>query len=306
MSTGNPSGVVLQTEIPGLPPALRGKVRDVYDLGDRLLIVATDRISAYDSVLPTGIPDKGKVLNQLSAFWFSQVQGFCPHHYLSVEESDVAAAVKSIADNAPQEQFVGRSMVVRKTQPLPVECIVRGYLDGSAWKEYQKSSSVCGIALPAGLLQGSRLPEPIFTPSTKASSGHDINITHADMAEIVAPEVMSRAIELSLAVYNHAAEFARQRGVIIADTKFEFGVLDGQTIMIDECLTPDSSRFWDAELHRPGGPQASYDKQFVRDYLDGIGWNHEPPAPPLPPEVAEKTADKYRGLFQRISGRELS
>jgi phosphoribosylaminoimidazole-succinocarboxamide synthase len=304
----NATPVVLETAIPGLQPCLRGKVRDVYDLGDRLLIVATDRISAFDSVLPTGIPDKGRVLTQLSAFWFGQTAGFCPNHCLATDDEALREALRPFTAQPPLDQLSGRSMLARKTRPLPVECIVRGYLDGSAWKEYRSTGSVCGIPLPAGLQQGSRLPQPLFTPSTKAASGHDENITHAEMARILPEATMARCIELSLAVYNHAAAFALERGAIIADTKFEFGVPgegDADLLMIDECLTPDSSRFWDAALHRPGGPQPSWDKQYVRDYLDSIGWNHEPPAPPLPPEVVERTAEKYRELYRRITGHAL-
>jgi phosphoribosylaminoimidazole-succinocarboxamide synthase len=303
---GEAQQVVLRTELPGLPAFIRGKVRDVYDLGDELLIVATDRISAFDCVLPTGIPDKGKVLNQLSAFWFERMQDVCPSHYRSIESGPVRGAVSRAGGEAPEGVLEGRSMLVRKTQTLPVECVVRGYLEGSGWKEYQRSGEVCGIALPSGLQQGSQLPEPIFTPSTKATVGHDENITHARMAELVAPEVMQQVIDLSLSVYRTAHALARVRGILIADTKFEFGVRDGQLLMIDECLTPDSSRFWDVETYRPGGPQVSLDKQYVRDYLDGIGWNHEPPAPELPPDVAGQTAGKYRELFRRLTGRDLA
>ncbi len=298
--------VVLQTEIPGLKPFIRGKVRDVYDLGENLLIIATDRLSAFDVVLPTGIPDKGAVLTQISAFWFDQTRELCPNHMLSTEVAVIREALRAAgAGEVPDAYVTGRAMLVRKVQTLPVECVVRGYLEGSGWKEYQKSRSVCGISLPEGLQQGSRLPEPIFTPSTKAHTGHDENITHEQLSRILPADQMQRCIELSLAVYNRAAEFARERGVIIADTKFEFGVQDGQVIMIDECLTPDSSRFWDARGHRPGGPQPSYDKQFVRDYLDSVGWNHEPPAPALPEEVVGKTTEKYREIYRIITGREL-
>ena len=300
------SEVVLQTDIAGLKPFIRGKVRDVYDLGENLLIIATDRLSAFDVVLPTGIPDKGAVLTQISAFWFDQTRDLCPNHVVSTDSSVIRQALQAAgASNVPDAYIKNRAMLVRKVQALPVECVVRGYLEGSGWKEYQKTQSVCGIQLPAGLKQGSQLPEPIFTPSTKAHTGHDENITHAQLAEILPAEQMQRCIELSLAVYNAAAEFARQRGVIIADTKFEFGVQDGQVIMIDECLTPDSSRFWNAQLHQPGGPQPSYDKQFVRDYLDSVGWNHEPPAPALPDDVVRKTTEKYREIYKIISGHEL-
>lgn len=300
------SNVVLSTQITGLKPFITGKVRDVYEMDDHLLIVTTDRISAFDAVLPTGIPDKGRVLNQLSAFWFEFIQEFCPSHLGTTDDDEILAGVRAAGGNPVPTEIAGRSMLVRKTQALPVECVVRGYLDGSGWKEYQKKQSVCGIPLPAGLQQGSRLPEPIFTPSTKAHTGHDVNITHEEMAKIVPQEQMAQLIQLSLDVYTRAAAYAQERGIIIADTKFEFGVLDGRIVMIDECLTPDSSRFWDAERWQPGGPQPSFDKQFVRDYLDAIGWNHEPPAPPLSVDVAIKTADKYREIFRRLSGRELA
>jgi phosphoribosylaminoimidazole-succinocarboxamide synthase len=304
MSQHAASDVVVSTDLPGLPPFIRGKVRDVYDLGDRLLIVTTDRISAYDSILPNGIPGKGRVLTQLSAFWFERFGELCPNHCLTVDSDAIAAEVRGIAAEVETSILAGRSMLTRKTQALPVECVVRGYLDGSGWKEYRQNGTVCGISLPAGLQQGSRLPEPIFTPATKAHEGHDINITHAQMAELVDPAVMAEAMRLSLAVYNAASEYAAERGIIIADTKFEFGVLDGGVMMIDECLTPDSSRFWDAATWQPGGAQASFDKQFVRDYLDSCGWDHNPPPPPLPDDVVEKTAAKYRELFVRITGRD--
>jgi len=299
------SDVVLNTEIAGLPPFIQGKVRDVYDLGDRLLVVTTDRISAYDSILPTGIPDKGRVLNQLSAFWFDFIHAFCPSHFLSVETAEIVEALRPLVAHVPEETLAGRSMLVHKAQALPVECVVRGYLDGSAWKEYQAGGSVCGIDLPGGLQQGSRLSEPIFTPATKAHTGHDVNITHAEMEQVIDAGHMRELIRLSLAVYNAASVYARERGIIIADTKFEFGLLNGRVVMIDECLTPDSSRFWDAAGWQPGGPQPSYDKQFVRDYLDRIGWNHDPPPPPLTAEVAEGTAEKYRDIYSRLAGGRL-
>lgn len=304
MSQSNSTDVVLRTQIEGLPPFIRGKVRDVYDLGDRLLIVTTDRISAYDSILPNGIPGKGQVLNQLSAFWFDRFRSFCPNHLLTVDTGEILAELDRRGVKAPEAVLRGRSMLTRKTQALPVECVVRGYLDGSGWKEYRQNGSVCGIALPERLQQGSQLPEPIFTPATKAHEGHDINITHAEMAKLVDPQVMDRAMELSIQVYRTASEFARERGIVIADTKFEFGVLDGEVVMIDECLTPDSSRFWDASQWKPGGAQPSYDKQFVRDYLDSIGWDHTPPAPQLSDEVVRNTAAKYHDLFVRITGTE--
>lgn len=299
------SEIVHRSSIQGLPEPRRGKVRDVYDLGDTLLIVTTDRISAFDSVLPTGIPDKGRVLNLLSAFWFHYGEGWCPHHLLSVEDDAVRDAVSAAGGSVDGSILGGRSAVVKKTQALPVECVVRGYLDGSAWKEYQRLGSVCDVELPAGLVQGSRLPEPIFTPSTKAETGHDVNITCSEMQKLVPDGVADQLINRSLEVYGSAAEFALARGIILADTKFEFGLLDGEVLMIDECLTPDSSRFWDADQWRPGGPQPSYDKQFVRDHLDSVGWDHEPPAPPLPEDVAERTAEKYREIYRRLTGRLL-
>jgi len=298
--------VVLSTDIPGLTPFIKGKVRDVYDLGDRLLVVTTDRISAFDCVLPTGITDKGRVLNLLSAFWFARHADLCPHHLVSVDDAEIAAEAAWAGGDVAPEVLAGRSMLVRKVRALPVECVVRGYLDGSGWKEYQRSGTVCGIALPAGLQQGSRLPEPIFTPSTKAHTGHDENITHDRMAEILPAEQMTRCIELSLAAYRSAAQFALERGILIADTKFEFGVDDtGEVLMIDEALTPDSSRFWDAARWAPGGPQPSFDKQYVRDYLDSLGWNHEPPAPALPDDVVARTAEKYREIYTRLTGQSL-
>jgi phosphoribosylaminoimidazole-succinocarboxamide synthase len=301
--------VVLSTHIRGLEPFIRGKVRDVYDLDARLLIVATDRISAFDSVLPTGIPDKGKVLNQLSAFWFDQIHDICKSHLISTDMGEIRNTLRLSGAHLSDEgerQLAGRSMLVYKAQALPVECVVRGYLEGSGWKEYQRSGSVCGIPLPSGLQQGSKLPEPIFTPSTKATTGHDENITHEQMAGLLAPSYMDQVVQLSLDVYNRASAYALERGIIIADTKFEFGVFEDIVVMIDECLTPDSSRFWDAELYRPGGPQASLDKQFVRDYLDSSGWDHEPPAPALPDEVVEMTREKYLDIYTRLTDRDLA
>lgn len=296
---------ILTTDIAGLKPFIRGKVRDVYDLDDALLLVTTDRISAFDSVLPTGIPDKGRVLNLLSAFWFDYIRDFCPNHLISVETGAIQEAIRAKGGQVSDEVIEGRTTLARKVQALPVECVVRGYLEGSGWKEYQKSRSVCGIALPEGLLQGSQLPEPIFTPSTKATEGHDLNITHEQMSELLPAHQAEAVVRLSLEVYTRAAAYARERGIIIADTKFEFGWDGEKVLMIDECLTPDSSRFWDAEGWKPGGPQPSFDKQYVRDYLDSIGWNHEPPAPSLPEEVAEKTGEKYREIYRRLTGSEL-
>ena len=296
---------VLTTDITGLKPFIKGKVRDVYDLDDALLLITTDRISAFDCVLPTAIPDKGKVLNLLSAFWFDHIREFCPNHLITTELGPIMQTIGTRGGTVSPDVIEGRTTLARKVQALPVECVVRGYLEGSGWKEYLKTGSVCGIALPEGLQQGSRLPEPIFTPSTKAHTGHDENITHEQMAELLPREQMDACVNLSLEVYNRAAEYALERDIIIADTKFEFGWDGEQVLMIDECLTPDSSRFWDAERWQPGGPQPSFDKQFVRDYLDSIGWNHDPPAPALPADVAEKTADKYREIYQRLTGSPL-
>lgn len=298
--------VVLRTEIEGLKPFIRGKVRDVYELDSQLLIVATDRLSAYDVVLPTGIPAKGAVLNQLSAFWFEQLKGVCPNHCVSIDADEIAAAVERCGGKADRKVLAGRSMLVRRAQALPVECVVRGYLEGSAWKEYQRSRSICGISLPEGLTQGSRLPEPIFTPTTKAHTGHDEALTHEEMGRMLDSALMQQLIDMSLATFSAAGAYALERGIIIADTKFEFGLLDGRPVMIDECLTPDSSRFWDAEAYRPGQPQNSLDKQFVRDYLDQSGWNHEPPAPELPPDVVRQTSDRYREIFRRLTRGELT
>lgn len=297
--------VVLTTDIAGLKPFIKGKVRDVYDLDDALLLITTDRISAFDCVLPTGIPDKGRVLNLLSAFWFEFIRDFCPNHLVTVKLDEIQQRLGKLGASVPDRIIDGRTTVARKVQALPVECVVRGYLEGSGWKEYQKTGSVCGIQLPEGLKQGSRLPEPIFTPSTKAHTGHDENITHEQMSQILPAEQMKACVDLSLEVYNRAAAYALERGIIIADTKFEFGWDGEQVLMIDECLTPDSSRFWDAERWQPGGPQPSFDKQFVRDHLDSIGWNHEPPAPPLPADVAEKTSEKYREIYRRLTGNDL-
>jgi phosphoribosylaminoimidazole-succinocarboxamide synthase len=298
--------VVLATDIAGLTPFVRGKVRDVYDLGNRLLIVATDRISVYDSVLPTGIPDKGRVLTQLSRFWFEQLGDVCPTHFIATDAAAIRAAVAEAGAEAPAGVLDGRSMLVRKAAALPIEFVVRGYVEGSAWKEYRQSGSVCGIALPPGLLQADRLPAPIFTPATKATSGHDENITREQALSLGDSDRIQEAIALSLEVYARAHELARERGVLIADTKFEFGVADGRAIMIDECLTPDSSRFWDAAAYRPGGGQYSLDKQFVRDYLDRSGWDHEPPAPPLPDDVVRQTSDRYREIYRRLTGEGLT
>ncbi|RMG34479.1 MAG: phosphoribosylaminoimidazolesuccinocarboxamide synthase [Planctomycetota bacterium] len=284
----------VQSHLPDRP-ARRGKVRDIYDFGDRLLFVATDRISAFDWVLPTGIPDKGRVLTQLSRMWFERLD--VPHHLLSTNLDDLPWP--SGVDRAP---FEGRSMIVRRADVFPVECVVRGYLAGSGWKEYQTTGRVCGIELPAGLRQSDRLPEPIFTPATKAQHGHDENITFDAMAEIVGRDVAEQLRKLSLELYRTAAEHALARGIIIADTKFEFGRIGDRILLVDEVLTPDSSRFWPADRYQPGTSPPSFDKQFVRDYLLTTGWDRNSPPPPLPPEVVRKTRDKYIEAFERLSG----
>jgi phosphoribosylaminoimidazole-succinocarboxamide synthase len=297
------SPVLLETQLPNL--YARGKVRDTYDLGDRLLMVATDRISAFDVVLPNGIPDKGAVLTQLSAFWFEQTASVVPNHCIRLADG---TAADGLPFDLPPE-FIGRSMVVRKARRVDIECVARGYLSGSGWAEYQESQSVCGIPLPPGLRESDELPEPIFTPATKAESGHDINISYEQVADLVGAEGANMLRLRSLAVYRYAAQFARQRGIIIADTKFEFGwtEVDGkeELILIDEAVTPDSSRFWPADNYQPGGPQPSFDKQPVRDWLTATGWNKQPPAPELPPEVVASTAERYREAYRRLTGREL-
>jgi phosphoribosylaminoimidazole-succinocarboxamide synthase len=276
-----------------------GKVRELFEVGDdRLLLVASDRISAYDVVLPQAIPDKGKVLTGLSVFWFGETADICPSHYLSVKASDLP--------DVGIDDLPGRAMLCRRAEPLPVEFVVRGYLSGSGWKEYQASGSVCGHALPSGLVESSKLPRPLLTPATKATTGHDENITEDQAAEIVGKQRYDEARDYALALYERAAALALERGVIIADTKFEFGVVDGEVILIDEVLTPDSSRFWPADLYREGGSQPSFDKQYVRDWLDDSGWDHEPPPPQLPPEVVNATRQRYLEAYERVAGRPFS
>ena len=284
-----------------LPLLARGKVRDVYDLGDRLLIVATDRISAFDVILPTGIPDKGLVLTQLSAFWFEMTGGIVPNHFISVVDS---TRVEGVPVELPRE-MIGRAIVVRKAERIDVECVVRGYISGSGWLDYQRSGEISGNKLMEGLEESQELPEPIFTPTTKAHEGHDLPITYKDVVEMAGARAANAMKVRALALYRYGRDYALSRGIIIADTKFEFGWLDDEVILIDEALTPDSSRFWPADEYRPGGPQPSFDKQFVRDYLTRIGWNKEPPPPDLPPDVVEGTAEKYREAFRRLTGREL-
>ena len=285
---------LFQSEIPGHFP-IRGKVRDVYDFGDRLLIVATDRISAFDWILPTGIPDKGRVLTQLSRFWFDLLK--VPHHLLSMNPSDV-----SLPAGTDVGVLEGRCMVVRKTKVFPIECVVRGYLSGSGWKEYKSSQSVCGLSLPPGLRESDRLPEPIFTPATKAETGHDENISFERMSTIIGNQQAERLREFSMQVYTKAADYAKARGIIIADTKFEFGVVNDSIILIDEVLTPDSSRFWPADQFSPGKSQPSFDKQFVRDWLETTSWDKNSPPPALPDNVVTGTRDKYIEAYERLSG----
>ena len=329
------SPVILETNLSGVPLARRGKVRDVYDLGEHLLIVATDRISAFDYVLGSGIPDKGRVLTQLSAFWFGQVGDLTPHHLVSENVDEFPAVLRPFRDI-----LRGRSMLVRKTTPLPVECVARGYLSGSGWKEYQQTGAVCAIALPAGLRESDRLPAPIFTPATKAETGHDENISEADAGHIVGRDLIGRLRELTLEIYSRGVAHAAARGILIADTKFEFGLAvarsaeagasagqglavarsaeagasagqglatngDGTLMLIDEVLTPDSSRFWPAASYEPGHGQPSFDKQFVRDYLERIKWNKQPPVPSLPDDVVLQTREKYLDAYRQLTGQEL-
>ena len=284
--------ILLETTL-ALPLIARGKVRDIYDLGENLLFVATDRISAFDCVLRSGIPCKGQVLTQMSLFWFDFLHEVMPSHLVSTEAGTYSKSLE------------GRAMIVKKAEMIPVECVARGYLAGSGWKEYQASGSVCGIRLPAGLREGDRLPEPIFTPATKAQSGHDMNVPMEVVGEQIGTELATRLRELTLDIYNRAAAYALERGIIVADTKFEFGFVDGELTLADEVLTPDSSRYWPADTYSPGGPQMSFDKQFVRDYLETLAWNKKPPAPSLPEEVISKTSGKYIEAFERLSGRRL-
>jgi len=292
--------VLLQTELPGIEGHAQGKVRDVYRVDGRLLIVATDRISAFDYILPTGIPDKGKVLTQLSIFWFDFLKETTPTHFLTANVDEYPPPLRPF-----RRQLEGRSMLVKRARMVDIECVARGYLAGSGWKEYQQRGTVCGVPLPAGLRESDRLPEPIFTPSTKAQTGHDENISFETMCAATGAGLGRRLRDLTLEIYSRAAAYAETRGVIIADTKFEFGFVDGDLVLGDEVLTPDSSRFWPAESYRPGGPQASYDKQYVRDYLESIQWNKRPPAPPLPDDVAAKTSEKYRQAYRVLTGKEL-
>jgi len=291
--TNQAAKVVLETSLPSLKLRARGKVRDIYDDGDRLLFVATDRISAFDYILATGIPDKGRVLTQMTLFWFDFLRDVVPNHFLSTDMS------------ALPPEFEGRSMWVRKAEMVEVECVARGYISGSGWKDYQRTGAICGIPLPAGLRESDALPEPIFTPATKAQTGHDENISYDTVVNLIGAGLASKLRDLTLGIYKKAADYARTRGIIIADTKFEFGIINGQITLADEVLTPDSSRFWPLASYKPGGAQPSYDKQYVRDYLESIHWNKQPPAPALPDEVAQRTSEKYREAYRELTGKSL-
>jgi len=291
---------LLQIDLPGVRKVKSGKVREVFDLGDRLLFVATDRISAFDCVMPNGIPRKGEVLTQISHFWFAQTEKLVPNHLLAQANDPLPPQLQPCAD-----KLARRSMIVKKATPLTIECVVRGYLAGSGWKEYQQSQTVCGIKLPAGLTESAELPEPIFTPATKAETGHDENIPFETAAKLVGADIAARARDLSLRIYHFARDYARKRGIIIADTKFEFGLFNGELLLIDEVLTPDSSRFWPADQYQPGKGQPSFDKQFVRDYLETLKWNKQPPAPALPPLIVSRTQAKYLEAYERLTGKKL-
>lgn len=298
---------LLHTRLAGLTLHRSGKVRDVYEVDNRLLIVATDRISAFDYVLGSGIPDKGRVLNQLSAFWFGLTADLVPNHMLAIDAGTFPEAARAHA-----EVLAGRSMLVRRAEPLPIECVVRGYLAGSGWAEYRAKGTVCGLPLPQGLRESDRLPAPIFTPATKATSGHDINITEDEASRLIGGDLLVRVRDLSLALYARGVAHAEPRGIILADTKFEFGLAPSaasrapEVLLIDEVMTPDSSRFWPRAAYQPGGSQPSFDKQYVRDYLERIRWNKQPPVPSLPDDVIAHTREKYLEAFRRLTGRELS
>ena len=294
------SETLLETNLPDVPLLSRGKVRDIYDLGSQLLIIATDRISAFDVVMPNGIPDKGRMLTQMSLFWFDFTEGIVENHLATADPTEYPASIGRY-----WEVLAGRSMLVRRAEVAPVECVVRGYLSGSGWKEYQEKGTVCGIALPKGLRESDKLAQPLFTPATKAASGHDENISPDRAREIVGTQAYGELECLSLSVYQKAADYALGHGIIIADTKFEFGYAGGKLILVDEVLTPDSSRFWPLDDYEPGRSQKSFDKQPVRDYLESTGWDKKPPAPPLPPEVVESTSERYREALRLLTGREL-
>jgi phosphoribosylaminoimidazole-succinocarboxamide synthase len=292
--------VILETDLTGVERYGRGKVRDVYSVGENLLIVATDRISAFDYILATGIPDKGRVLTQLSIFWFDFLRDVTPTHFLTANVDEYPAPLAQFRD-----QLEGRSMLVKRAKMIEIECVARGYISGSGWKEYQQQGTVCGIKLPAGLRESDKLPEPIFTPATKAQTGHDENVSFEHVVSLIGADLAKRLRDLTLEIYSRAARYAETKGIIIADTKFEFGFVGDELVLGDEVLTPDSSRFWPAETYKPGGAQFSFDKQFVRDYLESIRWNKQPPAPPLPAEVAAKTGEKYRQAYSVLTGHEL-
>ena len=293
--------VVLATSFTDLGPRHQGKVRDIYDLGDRLLLVATDRISAFDVVMADPIPDKGRILTRLSAFWFGKLADLVPNHLITLAVDDFPPACRPY-----REMLAGRAMLVKKCQPLPVECIVRGYLSGSGWADYRQSGGICGIPLPPGLVESARLPEPLFTPSTKAELGtHDENISFAAMAAQIGDALAAKVKEISLSLYRRASDWAEPRGIILADTKFEFGLAKGELILIDEVLTPDSSRFWPQDDYQPGRAQKSYDKQYLRDYLESLNWNKQPPPPPQPPEIITNTRNRYLQALKALTGEEL-
>lgn len=296
---------LLTLELPGVRKLKSGKVREIFDLGDKLLLVATDRISAFDVVLPNGIPRKGEVLTKLSLFWFQKFDSLVPNHVLAWGATMLETPPLEALPAELKALLEHRAMLVKKAKPLPVECVVRGYLSGSGWKEYCKTGTVCGVGLPTGLVESAELPEPIFTPTTKTDVGHDQSITFEDVVNMLGRELAERVRSLSLQIYTAARDYARSRGIIIADTKFEFGLMDGQLILIDELLTPDSSRFWPADSYRPGGSQPSFDKQFVRDYLETLAWDKKPPAPVLPDHIVERTSAKYLEAYERLTGQKL-
>jgi len=295
-----PKEVLISTDFKDLKLYKRGKVRDVYDLGDKLLIISTDRISCFDVVLPCGIPYKGEVLNRLSCFWFEFIKDIIPNHLITSDINQYPTELKKYRDT-----LLGRSMLVLKTKPLAVECVVRGYLSGSGWKEYNEKQTVCAIQLPPGLLESDKLPEVLFTPSTKADIGHDINVSQKYADELVGSDIALKLKNISIAIYKKASAYALSKGIIIADTKFEFGLYNDGVILIDEALTPDSSRFWPKNKYKPGESQPSFDKQFVRDYLESLNWDKTPPAPNLPPEIIEKTSEKYLQVYRKLTGRDL-
>lgn len=294
---------LIQTRLSGGAPHRQGKVRDIYEVDDQLVLIATDRISAFDYVLGSGIPDKGKVLTQLSAFWFEQTRDIVPNHLITIDVNEFPAQLRGDA-----EVLAGRSMLVRKTNPIPIECVARGYLSGSGWKDYRETGTVCGVPLPAGLRESDRLPAPIFTPATKATSGHDVNISQAEAGRIIGDQLVATLRDLTLQLYAFGAAHAESRGIILADTKFEFGLTgdaDAGVMLIDEVMTPDSSRYWPKDHYKPGGPQPSFDKQYVRDYLEQIRWNKQPPVPSLPDDVVMQTREKYLEAYRRLTGREV-